>query len=209
MYNTGVSLKTENHTHTLNALSIPGVRELFTKTGEYQAQMLVSDAAGNITRLIYYFTIIPGPIDVGRSVLAVQSGSTLYGNGVDAYPYTLTLKDRYENLISGRQIQSLSQNCTFLANCKFLRTDMTSFPPTGSDTLEIFNFASASDALGRVRFFARSKSPGTFTERFAVTFQNPTETRIFLAGENTFLKQYQGVLEVFHSGSWVSDILPV
>jgi len=154
--------------------------------------MLVSDAAGNITRLIYYFTIIPGPIDVGRSVLAVQTGSTLYGNGVDSYLYTLTLKDRYENLISGRQIQSLSHSCAgLLPNCKFLRTDMTSFPPSGSDTLEIFNFSSASDALGRVRFFARSKSPGTFTERFRVEFLNPSETRSFLAGENTFLKPYQ------------------
>jgi len=62
------------------------------------------DAAGNQSRVIFYFDIIPSAIDITKSILEVSQRDIKYADNTSSYVYSLSLKDEYLNPIVGKNI---------------------------------------------------------------------------------------------------------
>lgn len=81
--------------------------------------------------------------------------------------------------------------------------------PSGASALGVFAMDTSSDSAGKLSFSLRSLAPGRFTESFRVSFLSPSVTLTLQGQENSFLKPFQGILEVQDAGQWVSDRLPL
>lgn len=207
-YNSGAT-KTVNHEHVLDLGTLAGIEDIYTQIGSYQVYTIIDDAAGNQSRIIFYFDIIAGDIDASRSTLETTLQNTLYADNTSSYLYTLSLRDQYMNPIRGQQIGNITHSCLTVPHCSELRLNMTGPSPTGAQALEVYNFDTLSDVEGKIDFYVRSVSPGVFTESFIVNFLNPAQSIRFHGSENAFLKPLQGILEVKVWSSWLSDTLPV
>jgi hypothetical protein len=207
-YNTWWTIQS-SHQYMLHLNSLSGIQNIITKTGRYQVYLELIDAAWNESRVIFYFRILPWIIDIDTSTLTTLNPQTLYANNISSYIYTLTLRDKFDNPIVWKEVSSIQHICGATPWCKSLRTNMSTKPISWSGALRISGVSTISNQNGQVQFSLRSLAPWFFTERFRVNFQNPSENFTFLGWENIFLKPYRWVLEVFQSGAWVSDTLPI
>lgn len=82
-------------TYVLTLSGSSDMQDIFRTSGSYQLSLDVQDFARNHTRVILYFDIIPGPIDVSKSILNTTGKNTLYADNASSYTYTLSLKDSY------------------------------------------------------------------------------------------------------------------
>jgi hypothetical protein len=85
--------------HTIDLQTLENIEDIFTQIGKYQVYIEFDDAADNQSRVILYFDIIPGDIDVIQSTLETVQRNTLSSDYNDYYTYTLALKDEYLNPI--------------------------------------------------------------------------------------------------------------
>lgn len=186
-------------------------RDIQRKTWRYQLTFHLKDRAGNTARVIWQYQILPGPLDTAQSLVEISERHIMPANNAQFYEYSLTLRDSFWNPIPAKELQTLAQTCTWVALwCRSIMTDMTQDTPSGSEALQFTPvWTWVSDDEGRLYFQVRSLAPGTFTERFQVNFQNPSESHIFLAEENSFLKPLIWTLETFDAWVWYDDRLYV
>jgi hypothetical protein len=158
-----------------------------TKVGSYQVYLDIEDAAGNQSRVIFYFDIRAGSISPSRSTLETAAKNTLFADNTSSYTYTLTLRDSYLNPVAGKIISSIVQSCAGVLNCSQLQLDMTTPNPSGGQALEVYNMDTISDTQGKVDFSIRSVVPGIFTESFLVNVADPVASVRLSGKTNIFL----------------------
>lgn len=196
-------------THAIDFTAMENIQSIFTRAWEYQVYIEFDDVAGNQSRVVFHFEIIPWDVDPWNSSLEVMQRNTMHANDNDYYRYTLTMNDEYLNPVAWKNISSIAQSCAGVFPCLELRNDMSSVSPSWPSALRVFDVDSVSNSGWIVRFSVASKVPGEFTESFIVNTSNPVETLRFSEWENSFTYPVIGTLEASVSWSWVSDTLPV
>ena len=179
--------------------------DIMTHAGRYQFMIEIEDIAGNQARIIWYYRILPAPIDTDMSVISTPNRDTLYADNSQTYDYTLTLMDEFGNPITWRELTSIEQDCGSLTDCDSIFTDMSWSTPAWTEALSAATFESISWSGGEIGFSLISLAPWVFTERFKVEFQNPGETLYFSAEENSFLKPFVWILETYVDWQWWLD----
>ncbi len=207
-YNPLGTLKAQD-THILKLDTLAGIQDIITQVGSYQVYVDIEDVAGNQSRVVFYFDIIPASISTSRSLVEVGARETLFADNSSFYRYTLTLRDSYNNPVIGKQIGSISQSCVGVTVCSELQLDMTWSNPSGWQALEVFDLDTLSDVDGKLSFSVRALVPGVFTESFVLNVINPAFSVRLSGDKNTFLSPLRGILEAKVSSVWVADILPV
>ena len=195
--------------HPLDFQTLDNIEDIITKIGKYQVYVDFDDAAGNQSRVVFYFNIISADIDVGKSILEVWARDTLYADNSSSYSYTLALKDKYFNPVAWKSIVDIEQSCVSVSDCSELLLDMTWAAPIPVQALDIYDIDSVSDTQWLVHFSVQSRVPGVFTESFMVSVLNPNISLRFSSWDNTFLAPFVGVLESSVWWQWVSDVLPI
>ena len=184
-------------------------RNIVEQAGRYQLMFYIEDRAGNTARIIWQYRILPGPIDTSMSLLEIPERNTSLANSEDYYEYTLTLRDSFSNPVAWKQVVNIAHSCTWsTSECRVIRTNMI-WNPSWNEALRIVPVGSwISNDDGQIFFQVRSLAPGQFTERFEVSFQDPSETHIFSSHEeNIFLKPLTWTLETYDTSEWYDDRL--
>lgn len=201
--------KNTQDSYDLDLSTIPNIQDISEKIGQYQISVNAQDSAGNLTRMILYFNILPWPIDVSKSILSTTGKNTLYANNTSSYTYTLSLKDSYWNPIAGRNVSWAQISCSSIGDCKEVLLNMSQNTPSWWQALEIHTIDSISDTNGNIEFSLRSKAPGEFSEGFEFDFLSPDESHIFVWETNSFLAPFEWVLETKDGTNWLDDTLLV
>jgi len=207
-YNASGTL-TSSDTHVIDVAAIDWSRDIFTQIWDYQVKIYTSDQAGNQSRIIFHFTIIPGDIDESNSFLIASEANTIFADNSQYYDYSLSLRDEYMNPIAAVDVGDIEHTCSWVADCSLLRTNMSWNTPSWNQALEVLNSDTISDDNWVINFSLRSKVPGLFTESFSFEIWNPVISYDFIGLENSFLAPYIGILESQISWNWLADTLPV
>ena len=99
-----LGIQTVQDSYTVDFQTLTDIEDIVTKIGTYQVYLDFEDAAGNQSRVIFYFDIVPSAIDVTKSILEVIQRDIQYADNTSFYEYSLSLKDEYLNPIAGKNI---------------------------------------------------------------------------------------------------------
>ena len=207
---------TNNDVKNISLQDIQRVRETFSRVWTYQIYLNILDYAGNTSMIWFHYEVVPWDVDPTRVVVRTQSRNMKYANYEDYYNYTITLRDTYWNIITGREIFNLSHTCQNQPNCHSIYQYLTSEWSSGNETLEIFDTNFMSDTDWNIHFRLRSIAPWAFTEAFDFeiyawdeNFQDTTEVQRISAfwNENIFLSPISGKLLNEVDSVWSDNLL--
>lgn len=184
-----------------------------TKIGNYTFDIQIRDDAGNIANQTFTYTIYPADVNASNSNIVLNTATTngsKYANNSDAYTYTVTLKDRYNNPVYGKNILFVNQE-----DALTLKTDMRDFSaPTGNDAINEV-IGGATDLNGITTFTVNSVAPGEYNEKFhfrvaewdGVYVDAGTNFDFYLntANKNLFRKPFSGGLDIIDASGNPTD----
>lgn len=188
---------------TLDILKDIGNKDLVIET---------SDKYGNNKSANISFKIVPNLVDLTMSLLELLTpNGSKFANSTDSHLYRITFKDLYWNPISGKEIISVNQDCSWDTSCKTLKTDMVDM--SWDDALTTFNYSGTSSILGQKNFSLRSFAPWEFSQRFSfeipkwnTSYVNISDTQsvtLSLPDLNAFKKTFKGQLQV-STNTWAT-----
>ncbi len=208
--------KTQSDTQQIIGEDISFLKNTFTKVWDYQVYISFQDAAGNSSRVVLYYTIIPHSLDAWKSFAQTLKRESVYADNESFYSYDIYLRDAYDNPIVEKQVYNLEHSCEGISGCKTLRQNMLLASPSWDIAIEIFDQNLVSDELWKISFKMKSFAPGVLTESFMFEmfdwddsyeniFSSRFETHLFWL-ENTFLQLYTWKLQSYVDGSWWDQI---
>lgn len=203
---------TSSDVKSILSTDIDFLENTFTKVGEYQLYVEFKDAAHNSGRVIMHYEIVPGQLSADMSFVRVDTTSSKYANGIDAYNYSLYLRDSFSNPIYNKQVYNLKHDCSIAPNCQEIYQYMDGGSGSGDIVSEIYNIWEISNENGIIWFKARSLAPWELSETFSFEmfdwdeayeniFSSPLQVNI-QGDNNVFLAPFSWVLEWEEAWNW-------
>lgn len=169
-------LKSESLNWNNNIIELPW---FFEESWLKEFEIVTFDNYWNSSSKNITFNIFPWDIDISKSFISYNllESNNKYANNSDFYNYTINLRDRYDNPVYWKRLNSINQDCSgFLDSCLTIRTDMKTYLESN-----YFNLSAWNDALieynyswlttnfnWELNFRIRSLSPWEFSNRFKI-----------------------------------------
>ena len=185
-------------------------RSSFSEVGSYKMYISAEDFAGNDSRIGLRYDVIPWDIDPTRAIVKTDNRYTQYADFQDFYSYTITLRDRYWNIIPDQEIFQLKHDCHDLLNCDQIFQSTISNDQDEITAIDVYDVTERSDEHWNIYFNVRSFAPWKFSESFSFQSISQWEITEFFVywNENTFLHLVTWTL--FADIDWVwQDKLPI
>jgi len=206
----------ENDTQVIIWEDISFLKNTFTKSWEYQVFINFTDFAGNNTRVIYHYTIVPNRVDAVTSLIETTQRNTLYADNESYYTYNISLRDEHGNPISGKQIYNLEHSCEWISGCYVPMQNRLWDQLSWDRAIEIFDQNLVSDDMWNISFKLRSFAPWPLTDSFIfeifdwdneyeTLFSSRYGTHIY-SWENSFLHLFGWKLESYVDTQWWNEI---
>lgn len=188
---------------------------------DYKIQFDLIDKAGNETHTGWIVHIYPNFADEDMSTVSTVWRNSIYANNSWTYTYTLTLKDKFWNLIHNKKLMYLNQESG--TSTGEIKTDMVTYLSGGLTTAQVSlltdslveqwtwtidetDWTWTLSTMWQTQFSIKSLAPWKFTERFKIKIyswwsgyiNNTTLRTLYITGSttNSFRKPFWWKLQI-------------